>query len=82
MIGMILYGLRETEISTRAEAMRILDDSVRRAVVMCYAVEGRYPESIEYIEENYQIFIDRDRFIVHYQIFASNVMPDIMVIER
>jgi hypothetical protein len=48
---------------------------------MAYAVEGRYPESIDYIEENFGIFIDRTRYIVHYQIFATNVFPDIAVIE-
>jgi len=82
MMGMIVYGLRQTEVSSRAEALRILEDSIRRAVVMCYAVEGVYPESISYIEEHYQIHIDWNRYIVHYEIFASNLMPDIMVIER
>ena len=81
VMGMILYGLQQTEASSRAEAMRILEDSIRRAVVTCYAIEGRYPESIAYIEENYNIHVDRDKFVVHYQIFATNIMPDIMVIE-
>jgi len=81
VMGIILYGLSQTEASSKAEALRILDDSIRRAVVTCYAIEGRYPESVAYIEEHYNIHIDRDRFIVHYQIFATNIMPDIMVIE-
>ena len=81
VMGIILYGLSQTEASSKAEALRILDDSIRRAVVTCYAIEGRYPESVAYIEEHYNINIDRDRFIVHYQIFATNIMPDIMVIE-
>jgi len=80
-MGMIMYGLNQTEEASRAEGLRILEDSIRRAVVMAYAVEGRYPESIDYIEENFGIFIDRTRYIVHYQIFATNVFPDIAVIE-
>jgi hypothetical protein len=81
VMGIIVFALRQTEESSRAEAMRILEDSIRRAVVTCYAVEGRYPESIAYVEEHYGIHIDWDRFVVHYEIFASNLMPDIMVIE-
>ena len=81
VMGMIMYGLNQTEEASRAEGLRILEDSIRRAVVMAYAVEGRYPESIDYIEENFGIFIDRTRYIVHYHIFATNVFPDIAVIE-
>ena len=82
MIGMIVYGLQQTEAASRAEGLRILEDGIRRAVVICYAVEGSYPESIAYIEDNYKIHIDRSKYTVHYDIFASNLMPDIKVIER
>jgi hypothetical protein len=81
IMGMMFYGLRQTEESNRTEGLRILEESLRRAVIMAYAVEGRYPESIAYIEENFGIHIDRDRFIVHYDIFASNLMPDIRVVD-
>lgn len=80
--GMILYGLNQTEASGMSEAARILEDSIHRAVVTSYAIEGRYPESVAYIEEHYNIYIDRDKYIVHYEVFASNLMPDIMVIMR
>ena len=82
IMGMIVYGLRQTEASSKAEGLRILEEGIRRAVVICYAVEGKYPDNVAYIEENYKIHIDRAKYIVHYEIFASNLMPDIMVIER
>jgi len=77
---MVVLGLRQTEASNNAEGLRILEDSIRRAVVMNYALEGRYPASIEYIEENFGIYIDRTKYVVHYSIFASNILPDITVI--
>ena len=80
VIVMIGYGLRQTEASSSAEGLRILEDSLHRAVVMNYAIEGRYPESIEYIEEQFGIFIDRTRYTVHYRIFASNMLPTITVV--
>ena len=81
VMGMIVFGLRQTEEASRSEGLRILEDSIRRAVVICYAVEGRYPQSVEYIEEHYGIHIDRTKYVVHYNIFASNLLPDITVIE-
>ena len=59
-----------------AETLR---DAIRRASVQCYAIEGRYPPSVEYLEENYGIKIDRERYDVFYSGFASNFMPDITV---
>jgi len=82
MVGMVMFGLRGAEYSSRAEGLRTLEDSLRRAVVMAYAIEGRYPESIEYVEEHFGIHIDRTRFIVHYRIFAPNILPEITVIAR
>jgi len=77
---MVVYGLQQTSESSSAEGLRILEDSLRRAVVMNYAIEGRYPESIEYIERNFGIHIDRTRYAVHYRVFASNILPEITVV--
>ena len=81
MMGMIVSGLRQTEESSRAENLRILEDSIRRAVVVAYAIEGRYPQSIEYIEKRFGIHIDWTRYHVHYDVFACNIFPDVTVIE-
>ena len=51
-----------------------------RASVQCYAIEGRYPPSVEYLEENYGVMINRKKYHVFYDGFASNVMPDITVV--
>ena len=81
VMGAIVIGLRETEISSRSEGLRLLEESLTRAAVQCYAVEGRYPDSIRYIEEHYGVYIDRARYAVHYEIFASNILPGITVLE-
>ena len=81
IIAMILIGLWQAEISSRAEGLRLLEDSLMRAVVQNYAIKGRYPDSIRNIEERYGVYIDRTRYVVHYRIFASNILPDITVLE-
>jgi len=77
----IIMGLRQTEASGRAEGRRLLEEGITYAVVRNYAIEGYYPPSITYIEERYGIFIDRERYAVFYNVFASNMMPRITVVE-
>ena len=36
--------------------------------------------SVEYLEEHYGVQIDRTRYHVFYEGFASNIIPDITVI--
>lgn len=65
---------------TGAREEDTLKKAITRASVQCYAIEGRYPPSVEYLEENYGIQINRKKFGVFYDGFASNVMPEITVI--
>ena len=81
IVGMIFLGLRQTEEANRAEGVRLLEEALLRAAIHSYAVEGYFPESLSYITENYRIFIDDTRFLVHYEVFASNILPDIRVFE-
>ena len=60
---------------------RFVEDAVRNAVLTCYAVEGAYPESLEHLRENYGLAYDESRYIVSYDAFASNLLPQIFVME-
>lgn len=80
--GLIIYGIRDAGERSRAEGKRLAEESIRRSVITCYAIEGSYPPSYEYIKENYGVSIDDKRYQVIYSIFASNIMPDITVLER
>ena len=37
---------------------------------------------IRYLEDHYGLQIDTDRYTVYYDVFASNLMPDITVLEN
>lgn len=75
-------GLRAADEARSAESARILADGIRRAAVCCYAVEGRYPDTLDYLEENYGVYVDETEFAVFYDVFASNIMPDVTVVRR
>jgi len=59
----------------------VLEDALRRSAVSCYACEGFYPPDIGYLRENYGFMYDESRYVIHYQFTASNLMPDIAVME-
>ena len=48
----------------------------------CYAAEGVYPPDLAYLEEHYGVQINEKHFAVYYDAFASNMMPDITVLEK
>lgn len=64
------------------EETNLVRDAVRNAAVTCYAVEGAYPDSVEYLREHYRLAYDESRYFVTYEAFASNRIPDIYVTER
>lgn len=80
LIVILLTGARLFSRQSDKKGADTLKDSLYRASVQCYAIEGRYPPSVEYLEENYGIQINRDCYHVFYDGFASNVMPEITVV--
>ena len=73
-----LYGLVYRDLNEQAETA--LRQAVIDAAVQCYAVEGKYPESL--LEQDYGVQINHERFIVTYDVFASNQLPDVTVLEK
>lgn len=63
------------------ETLKQVEDAVNKAVISCYSIEGKYPATVEYIEENYGLQIDHERYHVFYEIFADNIKPEITVVE-
>lgn len=78
--AVIVTGVLKVSRRADAEGAETLRSGIRRASVQCYAIEGRYPPSVQYLSDYYGIQIDEDRYSVFYDGFASNVMPDITVV--
>ena len=77
----MILGIRNISDVSDQENLRLLQDAVLHATVQCYAIEGMYPPSVQYLEDNYGIIYDHNRYIVHYEVFAGNILPDITVID-
>lgn len=82
LIAAFALGSRQVGHDLDSASAQALRQAVLQAAVQCYAVEGSYPASLDYLEENYGLLVNHDRFIVTYEAFASNLMPQVNVLER
>ena len=77
---LFLFASVHMDETAKREQTELLRDAINQAVVSCYAIEGRYPESLDYLIENYGIRVDTEKYAVSYEIFADNIRPGVRVI--
>lgn len=85
MVGALLFfaaALESLDSGRAEEDLRQLEETLRRGCVACYAAEGVYPPSVDYLKEHYGLQVDEARYTVRYSAFAENLMPDITVLEN
>lgn len=56
-----------------------IEEVIRKYAVACYAQEGAYPIDLAYLEDNYGLIVDENKYFYYYDLFASNILPDIEV---
>lgn len=79
---LFLRGVNSVGSSTLDKQQESLETALSRSIAQCYAVEGTYPPSLDYLKEHYGLTYDEDRFFIDYQVFGSNLMPDVTVIVK
>lgn len=77
-----LMAITNLDQGKQEQDIRQLEQVLHRTAVACYAVEGAYPPDVAYMRQHYGLVYDESRYTVHYEVFASNFMPDITVMER
>ncbi len=75
-----LFTVSKASSTSVYEQRQSLSDAIDRAIIQCYVTEGRYPESFEYLQQNYGIIYDDEQFRVDYVIYGSNMRPDVTII--
>ena len=78
-LAALVPGLQRNIRENSREAIR---NTVLRCAVECYAVEGAYPDSLQYLEDHYGLTVNHRDFIVTYEVFASNQLPAVQVLVR
>ncbi len=81
-LALVYIGIYNISEGARKEQTYFLQKAVKRAAVQCYVIEGMYPPDIQYLEDHYGLIVDHKRYVVHYEVFGANVMPDVIVIPK
>ncbi len=84
-VGVLLWfftALGQVRQGSTQQGRQQLEQALRRGAVACYAAEGFYPPSLDYLCKTYGVEVDDSRYLVFYEVTAENFMPDITVIER
>ena len=82
MIVWLVFGISNTNSAVDANELDSVKTTIENGITICYAIEGVYPESLEYLKENYGVVVDNSRYIVHYECIAANIRPTVTIIER
>lgn len=77
IIGVVIFSIDKDGYEDKRTQQ--VKNSVMSCVVQCYALEGSYPNDLNYLQENYGLQLDNDKYIYHYEKFASNILPDVQV---
>ncbi len=77
-----LLALQHLQQGAQVQGKQQLEEALRRTAAACYASEGFYPPGVDYMVRHYGLQYDENVYQVHYEVFASNLMPEITVVER
>jgi len=79
IMAVVYLGIQQAGASSEAEGIRLLEEALMRVAIHSYAVNGYFPPNVDYMSEHFAVYVDRTRFVVHYVVFAENMLPDIRV---
>ncbi len=82
MFATILYALDRIDAFEQQTAIDNLEQTIDYKILQCYINEGRYPGSLEYLQDNYQLSFDSSEFQVYLIPLGENLKPDVTVIEN
>ena len=78
----LLIAVKKPGRDISEESAAAIQAAVQRSARQCYVVEGVYPPSLQYLEENYGLQVNTEDFYVTYDAFASNLPPTVYVTSK
>ena len=80
LLGVILFTRMDLDMNR--QAVESLRNSVTEACVQCYAIEGTYPTSIHYLEQNYGVRYDGSKYAVTLNAESKHALPAVQITLR
>ena len=67
------------DLEDRAAA---IEDTIMERALQCYVIEGAYPESLQYLQDNSGLAVNSEDYLIVYTPYADNMPPEVRVISR
>lgn len=80
LLVLSFIGFRDISSRTSDNQYESLQTAIERDIAHCYAVEGTYPPSLQYLKDHYGLTYDENVFFVDYQAIGANIMPDVTIL--
>lgn len=80
LIAAVLAWASATTKDNMAEQTSSIRDTIYARALQCYVIEGAYPESLDYLVENYGLAVNTEDYRIIYIPYAENLPPEIKVI--
>lgn len=78
----IIFAFMKLAPEVSSQGTVSLKHAIVQSANQCYAIEGSYPYSLEYLENNYGLVVNHDDYSITYEVFADNVAPSVVVVEK
>lgn len=82
VLVIVIAAISDVGNTTYEKQQESLESALNRSITQCYAVEGFYPPDIAYLEEHYGLTYDKDVFLVDYEYWGGNLLPEVTVIRK
>ena len=82
ILSFMVLSLQALQQKTSENEKESLEKAMRRGIMECYALEGHYPSDLNDLIDHYHIIYNKDKYDIHYEIIASNILPNITIIEK
>lgn len=78
--GIVFHAALTTTDEDIAAREASIKQTVQERALQCYVIENAYPESLTYLEENYGLTVNKEDYLIVYELYAENQPPQIKVI--
>lgn len=82
ILSILILGVQKMNALGDEQELKLTQAALKKAIIQCYAIEGFYPAELSYLEDNYYIRVDHDKYNIYYDCFSSNIMPEFDVYEK
>ena len=74
--------INDTVLNNADITKQTIETSIEKSLIHCYAIEGAYPPTIDYLVDNYGVVLQEERYFYYYEFIGSNIRPIVKVQEK